>query len=225
MEAEEFRDLLESFFEGTVDNKGYKKLFSYLAGILRRKGANNLDYDEIGEIVRDFMVKLLENRDKFLVLKDDPAGLRSYVGKSLKNFLIDYIRIRKKKKVRIQELFETDLTGKDGYESLVEKVEEQYFVRAYELAELENIFRREVETENIKYFCYLLDSKRYKCLWGEKSADAIYQDVSRKRHIVEEFGRKLRELAVSEELMRVFINMRLSKICEELRSKLCEEEK
>ncbi len=219
MEAERLRDLLRSFFEGTIDRKDYNSLFRYLAGILKKKGASGLDYGEVGEIVRDFMIKLLENRDKLLSMMDNPAGLKAYIGTALKNFLIDHLR---KKKKKIHEILEADLRSEDNRESLVEK---SRFVKNYELTEIEEVFKKEVKPENVKYFCYLLDSKRYKCLWGNKSMDAIYQDVSRKKRIVEEFGRRLKELKVSEELVREFINTRLSEICEDLRSKLCEEEK
>ena len=222
MEAERLRDLLGAFFERTIDRKDYNSLFRYLAGILKKKGASSLDYDEIGEIVENFMIKLLENRDKFISLMDDPSGLRAYVGTALKNFLVDHLR---RKKNRIREVLEADLRSEDDSESLVEKGDKGKLVKNYELTEIEEVFRKEVESENIKYFCYLLDSKRYKCLWGSKSTDAIYQDVSRKKRVVEEFGNKLRELKISEDLVREFISIRLSEICEDLRSKLCKEEK
>ncbi len=222
MEAERLRDILRTFFEGTIDRRDYNDLFRYLAGILKKKGAGSLDYYEVGEIVRDFMIKLLENRDKFLFMMEDPPGLRAYIGTALKNFLVDYLR---KKKKRIREVPEANLRSDDDRESLLEKGEKGQLVKNYELTEIEEVFRKEVEPENVKYFCYLLDSKRYKCLWGNKSTDAIYQDVSRKKRVVEEFGKKLRELKVSDELVREFINTKLSEICEDLRSKLCKEEK
>lgn len=218
MEAEKFRDLLRSFLEGTIDRKSYASLFSYLAGILRKKGAGNLEHDEVGDIVRDFMVKLLENRHRFASLMDDPQGLRSYVGKALKNLYIDYLR-----KNRKRELLETELKGDNERESSIER-NTRDLIQACELVELESLFRKEVRPENVKYFCYLLDSKRYRCLWGDRSADAVYQDVFRKKHTVEEFGRKLKELNVSDELVREFIKKVLSAICEELRSKVCKEE-
>ncbi len=221
MEAEKLRDLLRAFFERTIDRKDYDSLFRYLAGILKKKGAGSLNYGEVGEIVRDFMIKLLDNRDKFLSMMDDPTKLRAYIGTALKNSLVDHL----KKKKRIREVLEADLRGEDNRESLVEKGEKSQLVKNYELTEIEEVFRKEVKPENVKYFCYLLDSKRYKCLWGDKSTDAIYQDVSRKRRVVEEFGRKLRDLRISDELVREFINTKLSEICEDLRSKLCKEEK
>lgn len=208
MEAEEFRELLRSLFEGTISKADYHKLFRYLAGIANKITSDRFSYEEISEITHDFIVKLLESKGKFTFLLDEPGSLQAYVVTSFKNFIFDHMR-----KAKYFEILDSDL------------VSDPRIIRVYELEELEEVFRKKIKPEKVKYFCYKLDSKRYKCLWRGRSENAIYKDVSRNKRVIEEFGDELRKLGVSEELLEEFIKVKLSKICEELRSELCEEEK
>ena len=220
MEAKEFRELVRSLFKGNIKGTEYDKLFFYLAGILKRQGGNRLPRNEIPEVTRGFIVKLYAEKDKFMNLMEDPAGLRAYIGVTAKNFLCDYFRLKNRDKAIPESEIDPNIGKRPEY---INRVPDLKIIRKYELLELEDVFNKKVKPEEIKYFCYLYDSKRYKCLWGDKSDDAIYKDVSRKKHIVEEFGEEIKKLRVSEELMEEFIKNKLSEICEKLRSEICKE--
>lgn len=222
MEVDQFQKLIKALLEGKIDRSEYNKLFSYIAGIVKKKAGGNFTYEEIQEIALDFIVKLLSNRAKFEPLLDDPISLKRYVVTAIKNFVLDRIKDMKSKNIEVVETA-VEYEEEDKKGSFIERQEDPSSVRVYELRELRYFFTKRVKPDEVKYFCYLLDSKRYKCLWGNKSDDAIYKDVSRKRKIVEDFGRELQKLGVEEELIRDFIKIVLSDICEEIRSKLCDE--
>ncbi len=220
MEAKEFGELIGSLFKGDIGRADYDKLFSYLAGILRKQGGNRLSRKEIAEVTRGFIVKLLSEKDKFMSLMENPASLRAYIGVTAKNFLCDYFRSKERDKAIPESEMDPGQGKRPEY---INRIPDLKIIRKYELLELEEFFNKKVKPEEVKYFCYLYDSKRYKCLWGDKSDDAIYKDVSRKKHIVEEFGQEIKKLKVSEELMEEFIKNKLSEICEKLRSEICRE--
>ncbi len=220
MEAKEFGKLVKSLFEGSIGKAEYDKLFLYLGGILRKQGGDKLSRKEIAEVTQGFIVKLLSEKYKFMSLLEDPAGLRAYIGVTAKNFLCDYFRLKGKDRAIPESEMDPGHGKRPEY---INRVPDLKIIRKYELLELEDVFNKKVKPEEVKYFCYLYDSKRYKCLWGDKSDDAIYKDVSRKKHIVEKFGKEIKELKVSEELMEEFIKNKLSEICEKLRSEICKE--
>ncbi len=223
MEAKEFGELVKALFDGTIDNRRYQKLFSYLAGIINRKSKGNLNYQDIKDLTSAFILKLLESKERISTLLSEPSELRAYISTSARNFLIDFL---KKDKSRKFEIAESDMSQEEEEKtSFMDRVAAPEIVRTYELMELKETFKKKVKTENVKYFCYMLDSKRYKCLWGNKSDDAIYKDVSRKRRVVEEFGDELKRLGITRELMLEFTKVVLSETCEKLRLELCKEVK
>ncbi len=220
MKAKEFGELVRSLFEGNIGRAEYDKLFLYLGGILRKQGGDKLSRKEIAEVTQGFIVKLFSEKDKFMGLMEDPAGLRAYIGVAAKNFLCDYFRLKNRDKAIPESEIDFNRGKRPEY---INRVPDLKIIRKYELLELEDVFNKKVKPEEVKYFCYLYDSKRYKCLWGDKSDDAIYKDVSRKKYIFEEFREEIKKLQVSEELMEEFIKTKLSEICEKLRSEICKE--
>ena len=247
MDAREFRDLVNSLIEGDIGEGDYNRLLGYLAGIFRKlsevlgrklseeSGSSVMSLISIlsreyptsaeflSELSRDFVVHLLRKRNRLTPYLDNPRSLKSYVVSSARNFLLDRYRAYR---TRVVLQKESEMTNEERERPLENFADWEESLKAYELAEVEELFRKKVPEENIKYFCYFYNSKRYICLWEGKSKSAVYKEVERKgKKVVEDFGLELRRLGVLEELVDEFIKLRLSAICEELRFKYCKEEK
>ena len=194
------------------------------------------EYSCLEELISEFTVHLLKKKESYIHLLGQPRRCYSYIGTMARNFILDLWR-EKKKEIKISEpTAEGESKGDGDYAQQVKEgeilIKEQKSKLAkdpellvYELILLKELFEKEVPRKEVKYFCYFLlrnGKKIYSCLWGNKSKEAIYKDISRKRKKVLAFLEKLKtEYAVSRELMEEFVRTILSEKCEELRSSNC----
>ena len=196
-----------------------KNLLEALCGKEETEGCLN-------DLVSEFLVHLIKKKRSFEHLLGNDKVCYSYVATIARNFLLDRWR-EKKRRIKTLELSTNSEEEKGDFQAKLKEgeirtkpLEEE--INRLELVELKEIFEREISPDDVKYFCYLLvkDGKKlYACLWGNKSRDAIYKDVSRKKKKVIAFLEKLRdEYGVSFELMEAFVRTILSEKCEQLRS-------
>jgi hypothetical protein len=184
----------------------------------------------LDELVDELIVKLLQSNFKVALENLNEKACLNYLTTAVKNFLID--RWRKK----YIEVVEFDNSGDENSKSFGEKVREGEILKdenpkseieTLELLELEEIFSQKVSPQDLKYFCYHLVSKgkeHYRCLWGDKSKDAIYKDANRKKKLVVEFLEKLRDYyGFDYDIVQRFIRIKLSELCEKQRLEICKE--
>lgn len=201
-----------------------KNLLEFICGMEETSSCLN-------DLVSELLAHILKKKKSFDHLFGNDKACYSYIATMARNFLID----RWKEKIRRLKLVELGSSPGGEREEFQEKLKEgeilpkrlEEEISRFELVELKEIFEREISPQDMKYFCYLLvreGKKLYTCLWGKKSKDAIYKDVSRKRAKVIAFLEKLRdEYGVSLKLMEAFVRTVLSEKCEQLRSTLCKE--
>ncbi len=245
----DLKTLLTKLYNNTLKDHEYKKLIEELIKMFI-KVSNSFKTpllekiaklrcwqkkDVYEDVVKDFIVILLKNRKRFeKMLKASEQELRAYIKRSIGNYLVDMSRKKLHYYLIESGLFKEnqeeapnrpiDTLGKHKEEdSLNNKVEEE-ILHKIEVNCVRDIFFEVINEEEIKYFCYRLDSKRYKCLWGNKSRDAMYQDVKRKSNSTySKFLKAIKENDISEDAVREFIRIYMSKICEDLRLKICKE--
>ena len=178
------------------------------------------------EIIEDFLVYMLLKRHSIEVALESHENIKAYLYNVARSFLVDtYRRLsREIRFIRLSDFMEED--EETSHEEMLDSLsKEKKKVRAYEFIELECLVRGCIQEGELKYLCYQIDSDRYKCLWGNKSKDAIYKDVSRKKGKVNERLRNaLVSAGVGEELFKEFVDKVMSGWCEEMRSKYCKEE-
>ena len=232
MEPGHFRKLILKIFNGTINEKEYKELSNYMIGIIR-KVSNNLaqkhggpgnrtviellmnhlgcnDKEACNYIYEEFIIKILNKKQ---ILSDSGLSnnkFKNYVVSMIYNLIID-LRREFTRKIKIKQ--------EEG-----EKIINSLKKEIYDIARIE--FKQSlIETfgeDDLKYICYLLSSKKYKCLWAEKKENAIYQDVRRnKERVLKVLGGLIRDLNLDEEVYEDVIKPVLSEICEELRNKKC----
>jgi hypothetical protein len=189
--------------------------------------------DCLYELSLNILTRLIKTFKQRPILKSEilyEKKCYGFIGTIIKNYLIDLWR---HSKTEVETTVEIESSDDEEGQSLMEKLfegellkEAKKEVQEYELIELLELFKKEVRPEEIKYFCYHLiraGSREYKCLWGDKSNDAIYQDARRKRKIIINFLQKVKDLGFTYETVEQFIRTALSEICEELRLKNCKE--
>ncbi len=223
MREERFKELLESFIDGTIKEKEYKEFQAYLFGIIKNIGIKfeveeNTVYIQIYE---NLEIKILQKREHFLKLINSGENVKGYLVTVIKNLFKDEFARRKKdiflKSVKIEDMTEEEEDENRVLDRIAKKNND-----ILALMELEDLILKFFPPEELKYLCYKLDSKKYKCLWGNKSQDAIYQDVRRNSEkVLEKLRNILKENSVSEELFEEFLYSRLSDLCESLRSDIC----
>ncbi len=242
------RELLNKLFEGDINEAEYKVLQSYLIGMMKGVSSKmavsfqrtaNLETapkdiissigrllslsrgDTLEHLLLELITYILRKRHNLEpILVDENSNLNAYLAKLIANFLIDTF---KSLKTGVEIITESDINrDEDEGKGLLEDVKDEDVIKHYELIELKALFHKSVDSQEIKYICYKLDSKSYKCLWGNKSDDAIYQDVRRRgKKVIEKLAVALREAGVEEETFQLFIKKYLSGLCEELRLKEC----
>ena len=240
--------LFEKLLLGEIEEKEYASLFVYVSRVVERT-AQKLSYelqkkegletqpisilgaigrflpegeDSVNFVTEELILHILKKKRLLLeVLKD--GNFKAYFGVMVKSFIVDIYR-------KLTRGIET-LNPNDSQEEETEEERALYRanpqsyksqILAYELIELKELILDSLGEEEIKYLCYSKDSKRYKCLWGSKSEDAIYQDVRRKgKKVLEKFRTILIEAEVSKELLEELSKSWLSDMCEELRLEKC----
>ncbi len=240
MEDRELGRLLTALFEKSLSKKDFDKLGLYLLNLLRntanhlaedlrkKKGSEEVPaslFSKLGsgeeerkELLQEFITHLISKSHYFHGLLEKPEGVKAYLWRVAKNFIIDMWR----KQVRMS--ITTESIDKENEEDKTKDIRDETYLLNLEILEVEDLVRSAVGEEDFKYLCYFLNSKRYMCLWNKKSKDAIYKDVSRKKDkVLQKLGQALSENGVSEELFKDFVKVRLSGICEDLRSKYCKE--
>ncbi len=243
MEAQELKDLLEKLLDGRLGGREFKTLFLYLRNLIssvgnhvseelrKKKGLDEIpvnileriasfrgyEEDPLEDLTRDFICHLLSKKVYFKGVLEIEANVRPYLWATVRNFLIDSYRACMKSI--------TIVVREDAVNAKERSAKELRRIRELELIEIENLVKRTISGEEVKYLCYMLDSKRYSCLWGDRSKDAVYKDVSRKRkEIFRKIGEALVSEQVDEDLFSEFLRVKLSGWCEDLRSKFCKEE-
>ena len=235
MEENRLRGLLLKLLRGDLSSPESRELLEYLENLLklasRRLGERLrreqeseeipyslvdllLEENPVKDLVQEFILHLLSKKRPILTRLEDSSNIRGYLLRCAENFLIDLHR-SSRRHFPLHEAGESERGGRAEEEILLQ-----------ELFELEELFLSRFGKEDLKYVCYLLSSARYKCLWGDRSDSAIYKDVERnRRRIVELLRLVVKEADADRELWQEFIRLRLSAICEDIRSKECEEEK
>ncbi len=254
MEVQRLRELLGRLLEGSLSDKEYSELTSYIAGMVKNI-SNRLGYElkeksasenmpksileaiggflpqgenPLSFVVSELIVHLLKKREKLSVLVKRGENVNGYLAVLIRNLLIDiYNRLKKNVPLAYEDSMKGEEDNRD-VEDIARSLNPEACVTTileYELIELEELLLSVLEEEEIKYVCYKKDSKRYKCLWKDKSDAAIYQDVRRKgEKVLNKLSKALSDAGVSRELLDEFSQTRLSGICEELRLKICGEE-
>lgn len=233
MEPGRFRELIFKILDGRITEKEYKELSNYTAGIIKKVSSrlaqnhggvsnksvvellmDNFNYGEYKEaykhIFEELIIKILSKKNILYQKELSDAEFKKYVVSMLYNLIIDLKR----------DLTKTIKTEKDAKETIIESAKKEI----YELAriELSHSIEGSIQEDDIKYLCYLLSSKRYKCLWTGKKESAIYQDVRRnKERVLKILGEIINDLNLDEEVYEEVIKPVLSEICEELRNKKC----
>jgi DNA-directed RNA polymerase specialized sigma24 family protein len=225
--------MISKLINQSITSKEYSLLIGYLINIIRKTAIKynipspyweeNIE-DIANEIILNIINKALLWR-KILTQKD----CKGYLYITIRNYLLDIYR--KRERIKSERLFYQfiDSEGKEVSEEDILPSEDYRSEISEELIDLIEDFKNKIGKDEIKYFCYFLlpnGKKLYKCLWGNKSKDAIYQDAKRKRDkvvipLLEEWAR----LGVERETVELFIKTHLSEICEKLRSFYCREEK
>jgi len=235
LEEDRLRELLLKLLRGDLGSPESRELLDYLENLLklasRRLGERLrreqesqeipsslvdilLEENPVEDLVQEFILHLLSKKRPILTRLEDSSNIRGYLLRCAENFLIDLHRSTKRH-LPLQETGESERGG---------GVEEE--IQLQELFELEELFLSRFRQEDLKYVCYLLSSARYKCLWKDRSDSAIYKDVERNRkRIVELLRLIVKEAGADRELWQEFIRLRLSAICEDIRSKECGEER
>ena len=226
-------ELIKRFVRNEIRSQDeYNSLLGYLKALIRKTASKyKIDSfyweEELEDIVTDIVLKIYRNSVLWKSISNTKE-CRAYLYTTIRNLLLDIIREKERKsKERLFRFFE----DKEG-----EKVSEEEFLedKSYSpeireaMVDLLEDFKAKVKQEEIKYFCYFLiprGKKLYKCLWGNKSTDAIYQDAKRKRSkVVIPLLKEWVKLGVDREVVELFIKTYLSEICEKLRSLYCKEE-
>jgi DNA-directed RNA polymerase specialized sigma24 family protein len=242
MEDRELTELLKALFENRIEEKDFNRFGFYLLNLMRRASSHLAEdlkrrkesefaprslfsgfgenEEDNKELLYEFLTHLISKKNHFLDLMERGERIKAYLWQVARNFMIDLW----KRKVR-KELV-TESIDKEQEEERPRELKDEDALLSFEILEVELLVLSVIEEEEFKYLCYSLNSERYLCLWGNKSKDAVYKDVSRKRErVLQKLGKALHENGVTEELFGNFVRIRLSEICEELRSKHCEESK
>lgn len=240
MEDRELARLLTALFNKSIDKKDFNKLSLYLLNLLRnvsshlaedlrrKKGGEELPmslFSKLGsgeeekrELLQEFIAHLISKNYHFLGVLGKQRGVKAYLWRVAKNFMIDLWKKQVKRNITMESIDEENEEGKRG------DIKDETYLLNLEIFEVEELVRSTISEEDFKYLCYLLNSERYVCLWGNKNKGAIYKDVSRKKErVLQKLEQALSDNRVSEELFGDFVRVRLSGMCEELRSKYCEE--
>ena len=233
MEPGRFRELIFKILDGRITEKEYEELSNYTAGIIKNVSSRlaqnyggasnksvvelliaNFNYGEYKEaykhIFEELIIKILYKKNMLYQKELSDTEFKKYVVSMLYNLIIDLKR----------DLTKTIKTQEDAKETIIESAKKEI----YELAriELSHSIKGSIQEDDIKYFCYLLSSKRYKCLWTGKRESAIYQDVRRnKERVLKILSEIINDLNLDEEVYEEVIKPVLSEICEELRNKKC----
>ena len=240
MEDRELGRLLTALFNKSIGKNDLDKLGLYLLNLLRN-AADHLAEDlrkkkeieevpaslfsklgsgeeERKELLQEFIAHLISKSYYFHGLLEKQEGTKAYLWRVAKNFMIDTWRKQVKRDIT------TESIDKETEEDKAKDIRDETYLLNLEILEVEDLVRSAVSEEDFKYLCYFLNSERYMCLWNKKSKDAIYKEVSRKKdRVLQKLGQALSENGVSEELFKDFVRVRLSGICEDLRSKYCKE--
>jgi len=236
LERERLKELLIGLFEGSLGARHYAELSLYLRNLLahaskhlgeslrrsRSSGEVPVDLfayllsrqprregeDPAEDLVRDFTLHLLGRKGAVLSAMESGRNPKGYLLTCAKNFLVDMWRKERIRSLTTQEAGEEEPKGQSGE------------VRQLELLELEVTFLRKVKEKDLKYVCYLMDSKRYKCLWKGKSDSSVYKDVERNRERILAILKEVAaESGADRDLWNEFVRVRLSALCEGLRLK------
>ncbi|QWK20601.1 MAG: hypothetical protein KNN13_04595 [Hydrogenobacter thermophilus] len=242
MEDRELTELLKALFENRISEKDFSRLGFYLLNLMRKVSSHLAEElrrrkesefapkslfsgfgeneEDKKELLHEFLTHLISKKHHFLDLMERGEGIKAYLWQVARNFMIDLW----KRKLR-RELA-TESIDEEKEEERPREIKDEDALLSFEILEIEQLVLSVIEEEELKYLCYSLSSERYLCLWGNKSKDAVYKDVSRKREkVLQKLGKALHENGVSEELFGDFVRIRLSELCEELRFKHCEERK
>ncbi len=224
--------LLHKFIKNEIKNQEeYIILIGYFKTIVRKTAEkykiNSIYWeDSIDDIIGDILIKIYKTSGIWKTIIHQ-KHCKYYLYTTIRNFLLDKIREKEKSINERQFLSFVDKEGnKISEENSLE--DKNYSVEIREaIIDLIEDFRNKISEEEIKYFCYFLTpngKKLYKCLWGEKSNDAIYQDAKRKKNkVVLSLLKEWASLGVDREAVELFIKVYLSEICEKLRSLYCKE--
>ncbi len=241
MEHHEFLNLFSKFINGNIKRDELNRFREYIGKILYKSGItkgenmiNNLidsfNKDEKYEdIISEFLTFLLAKKsilEKILenALSDQNEGLlRSYINKMARNFLIDKTRIKKAKELYILDITKNENAKNISEDSIIsflskEKLEEQ--IEKIELSYIDEKFKEFFKEDELKYLCYIMISKDYKNLWKDKSDEAIYKDISRKKSmIINKLKSFAENMGISKDQLAEYTKIYLSAHCEKLRNK------
>jgi len=228
-------NMIGKLINQSMTSKEYTSFIGYLINIIRKTATKyNIppDYweEDIEDIANELVINIINKSQLWVkILSQGIKPCKNYLYTTIKNHLLDICR--KKEKINHERPFYqfVDNEGKEVSEEAIVASEDYRSNVSEDLIDLVEDFRTKISENQIKYFCYFLlpnGKKLYKCLWGDKSKDAIYQDAKRKRDkvvipLLEEWAR----LGVERETVELFIKTYLSEICEKLRSLYCKEEK
>jgi len=225
-------ELLNKFIRNEIKKQEEYMYFLGLLKSLIRKTAIRYQIDasywedDLEDIVNSAAEKIYKSSSLWETIKK-PKECKAYLYATIKNLLLDIVRIKERE---IKTTYFRYFEDKEGKQVLEEEFlpDEKYNLEIKEaIIDLIEDFKSKVREEEIKYFCYFLTpngKKLYKCLWGNKSSDAIYQDVRRKKdRVVLALLREWAKLGVEREIVELFIKTYLSEICEKLRSLYCKE--
>ncbi len=240
----DFLELFERFLnKEEISSKELNSLRKKLNSILRKGNdelVNNIEElklekrNEMEDLVSEFMSYLLSKRGRLLsVLKTVQLNNReiyfkAYIKKTARNFLTDLLRSKnrgiKEEKIgdKVSKLRNNGnlKISEDELISMFSKEITENYIKIHENFYINQIINKYFKEEELKYLCYFLVSKDYKCLWGNKKESAIHKDVSRKRGYIEDKLKKLvEEHGISREAFEYYIKTELSVICEKLRNK------
>ena len=224
--------LLRKFINNEI--KSQKEYINFL-GILKsliRKTAVKYEIDasfwedNLEDIANDLLIKIYKASVLWKTIANKKE-CKAYLYITIRNLLLDIVR---EKERTVKERHFRYFEDKEG-----EEVSEEEFLEDENntpevkeaIVDLIEYFKSKVKREEVKYFCYFLTpggKKLYKCLWGDKSNDAIYQDAKRKKNkVVLPLLKEWAKLGVDREVVELFIKTYLSEICEKLRSLYCKE--
>ncbi len=248
MERARLNHLILALLDGSIDKKEYKELRNYLrkviSGVAEKlrhqlyKSGNDVPYnilqtidrmlpagEEAGNFVTDeFIIHLISKKASlYSILGEEGGNLRGYIAIMVRNFIVDMYRkaIRSPETINLSSE-RTEEKKEELYPMGEEDLKRQIFL--YELIEVESLVEATIGKDGLKYLCYMKNSRRYKCLWGKKNNDAIYQDVRRNHpKVLDSLRKVLEEHNISRELFEEFNRTKLSDMCEKLRSERCKE--
>jgi len=232
VDPKQFRELIFKLLNGDIKKREFEILKNYTKGIIRNvsaklahkhggsTGRNILELlkddqslgtkEPLDYVFEELLIKIFSKKEILIRKQLDDIAFKKYVNTMIYNLIADLMRSRSKA-IPLKT---------DKGEKAIEKIRDDVFriVRF----ELKHSILNSLTEDDIKYLCYLLSSRRYKCLWTGKKESAIYQDVKRnKEKALNNLRGIIHDLNLDEEAYEDVIKPVLSEICEDLRNKKC----